>query len=168
MRETFGKRGSLGVTLLALIAVGASMPGDGRAADVPRQTALTAARFSITIDGYEIASFTELQGLDSSVDFIPSEEPGAATSEGEIILRRPLSSSLALWDWQSEVRTGGLAARKDTTIVVYDSAGNPVANYRLTNAWPKKIEVGSLKAGSTEVQMETITIVSGRIQRLRV
>jgi hypothetical protein len=41
--------------------------------------ALTAARFSITIDGYEIASFSELQGITTEVepvDFLESTDKG--------------------------------------------------------------------------------------------
>ena len=39
--------------------------------------ALTAARFSITIDGYEIASFSELSGISTEVeaiDFLESSD----------------------------------------------------------------------------------------------
>jgi hypothetical protein len=35
-------------------------------------------------------------------------------------------------------------------------------------AWPSKLEIGALKAGSSEVLMETVTIVSERIQRVSV
>ena len=37
--------------------------------------ALTAARFSITIDGYEIASFSELQGITTEVETSTSSSP---------------------------------------------------------------------------------------------
>ena len=49
---------------------------------------------------------------------------------------------------------------------MYNTKGDPVARYHLTNAWPSKLEIGGLKAGSSEVLMETVTIVCERIERV--
>ena len=46
---------------------------------MPENSPITAARFSITVDGYEIASFSELQGVRTeikTVEFIESGEKG--------------------------------------------------------------------------------------------
>ena len=46
---------------------------------MPESSPITAARFSITVDGYEIASFSELQGVRTeikTVEFIESGEKG--------------------------------------------------------------------------------------------
>ena len=48
------------------------------------------------------------------------------------------------------------------SLVMYNYDGKPVARYHLENAWPSKMEIGALKAGSTEVLMETVTIVCER------
>ena len=48
---------------------------------------------------------------------------------------------------------------------MYNTKGEPVARYRLTEAWPSKIEIGALKAGASEVLMEKITLVCEFIQR---
>ena len=58
------------------------------------------------------------------------------------------------------------AARKNASLVMYDYEGKPVARYHLTNAWPSKIEIGALKAGASEVLIETVTIVAERIERV--
>ena len=44
--------------------------------------------------------------------------------------------------------------------------GTPVARYHLEMAWPSKLEVGGLKAGASEVLMETVTLVCEHIQRV--
>ncbi|GAB3459408.1 phage tail protein [Actinophytocola sediminis] len=139
--------------------------------------AITAARFSITIDGYEIAAFSELQGITTEVEPVELLEstdnevilkklPGKA-KPATLVLKRGKNSSMELWAWHEAVLMGDIvAARKSCSLVMYDTAGKPVARYHLEHAWPSKLEIGALKAGSSEVLMETVTIVSERIQRV--
>lgn len=141
------------------------------------QDALTAARFSITIDGYEIASFSELSGITTEVEpveFIQSSDkevilkklPGK-TKPPTIVLRRGKTAGMELWAWHETVLKGQInEARKSCSLVMYNYDGAPVARYHLFHAWPSKLEVGALKAGSSEVLMETVTIVCEHIQRV--
>jgi phage tail-like protein len=139
--------------------------------------AITAARFSITIDGYEIAAFSELQGITTEVEPVELMEstdnevilkklPGKA-KPATLVLKRGKNSSMELWAWHEAVLMGDIvAARKSCSLVMYATDGTPVARYHLEQAWPSKLEIGALKAGSSEVLMETVTIVSERIQRV--
>jgi phage tail-like protein len=141
------------------------------------QDALTAARFSITIDGYEIASFSELQGITTSVevvDFVESSDkeiiikklPGRKNPP-TLVLKRGKNSGMELWSWHEAVLAGNMtAARKSCSLVMYNVEGKPVARYHLEHAWPSKIEIGALKAGASEVLMETVTMVCEHIQRV--
>jgi phage tail-like protein len=141
------------------------------------QDALTAARFSITIDGYEIASFQELQGITTSVEVVDY----MSSSDKEVILKklpgkrnpptlqlkRGKNNSMELWSWHEAVLMGDMGvARKSCSLVMYNVDGKPVARYHLEHAWPAKIEVGSLKAGASEVLTESVTIVCEHIQRV--
>ncbi len=148
----------------------------GLGAEQPND-ALTAARFSITIDGYEIASFSELQGITTEVepvDFLESTDkevvfkklPGKRKPP-TIVLKRGKNSSMELWAWHEAVLQGNIvAARKSCSLIMYNYDGAPVARYHLEHAWPSKLEVGSLKAGASEVLMEKVTIVCESIQRV--
>jgi phage tail-like protein len=139
--------------------------------------ALTAARFSITIDGYEIAAFSELKGISTrvqSVDFRESTDkeiiikrlPGQP-DYSDIILARGMCQSMELFAWHEAVRHGNMAAaRKSCSLVMYNYDGKPVARFHMENAWPSKIEIGAMKAGSNEVLMETVTIVCENLQRV--
>jgi phage tail-like protein len=139
--------------------------------------ALTAARFSITIDGYEIASFSELSGITTeveAVDFLESSDkevvfkklPGKRKPP-TIVLKRGKNSSMELWAWHEAVLLGDIvAARKSCSLVMYNYDGKPVARYHMEHAWPAKLEIGALKAGASEVLMETVTIVCENIQRV--
>ncbi|WP_328455223.1 MULTISPECIES: phage tail protein [unclassified Amycolatopsis] len=141
------------------------------------QDALTAARFSITIDGYEVASFSELSGITTEVepvDYMSSSDreisfkklPGKAKPP-TVVLKRGKTMGMELWSWHQAVLMGNIAAaRKSCSLVMYNFDGKPVARYYLENAWPSKLEVGALRAGSSEVLMETVTIVCEHLQRV--
>jgi len=139
--------------------------------------AITASRFSITIDGYEIAAFSELQGITTQVDvvdFLQSSDkevmltklPGKRTPP-TVVLKRGKNNSMELWSWHEAVLAGDMAAaRKSCSLVMYNTDGKPVARYHMENAWPAKIEIGGLKAGASEVLMESVTVVCEHIQRV--
>lgn len=141
------------------------------------QDALTAARFSITIDGSEIATFSELQGITTSVevvDFIESSDkevvmkklPGKRNPP-TVVLKRGKNNSMELWAWHESVLMGNMAAaRRSCSLVMYNVDGKPVARYHLEDAWPAKIEIGALKAGASEVLMESVTLTCTHIQRV--
>jgi phage tail-like protein len=71
--------------------------------------------------------------------------------------------------WHELVVLGDVAAaRKSCSLTMFNTKGEGVAKYRLDAAWPAKIEIGALKAGASEVLMETVTIVCEFIQRVSV
>jgi len=139
--------------------------------------AITAARFSIVIDGYQIASFSELIGISTEVEPVELLE----STEKEVMLKklpgkkkpptltlkRGKNQSMELWLWHEAVLMGDIvAARKSCSLVMYATDGTAVARYHLEMAWPSKLEVGGLKAGASEVLYETVTIVCEHIQRV--
>jgi phage tail-like protein len=139
--------------------------------------AITAARFSIVIDGYQIASFSELIGISTEVEPVELME----STEKEVMLKklpgkrkpptltlkRGKNQSMELWLWHEAVLMGDIvAARKSCSLVMYATDGTAVARYHLEMAWPSKLEVGGLKAGASEVLYETVTLVCEHIQRV--
>jgi phage tail-like protein len=56
------------------------------------------------------------------------------------------------------------SARKGGAIIVYDYEGNAIKRYKLINAWPKSLEIGSLKAGDTNVLTEKIVITYEQLE----
>ena len=142
----------------------------------PPTDALTVTRFSITADGRELGTFSELLGITSSIEAVDVVQPSGTEvllkklpgkrTPPTVVLKRGMSGSLELWDWQQAVLTGDMAARKSCSLVMFNVEGRPVARYHLENAWPAKLEVGSLKAGASEVLMESVTLECERIQRL--
>jgi len=136
--------------------------------------AIAAARFSITIDGVEIAAFSELLGILSEIEIediqssggtVLKKLPGKRTPP-TITLKRGMTSSMELQAWHDAALTGAPTSRKNASFVAFDVTGRPVFRYHLTAAWPSKLEIGGLKAGATEVLMETVTIVCENLQRV--
>jgi phage tail-like protein len=131
-----------------------------------------ASRFTLTVDDVDLASFSELVGITSEADpdsitaMVMKKLPGKRNPP-TVILKRGLSRDLQLAAWHDSVIDGQLAAaRKSCSLVMYDAQGQPVARYHLEAAWPSKLEVGSLPAGSGEVVVETVTLTCDRVQRV--
>ena len=126
---------------------------------MPESSPITAARFSITVDGYEIASFSELQGIRTeikTVEFVESGDKGLVQMNipsnpvlATITLKRAQTQDPQMWTWHEAARFGEMgAARKSCSLVMFDAAGKPVARYHLENAWPSKIELGALRGAA--------------------
>lgn len=138
--------------------------------------AITVARFSIVIDGHEIASFSDLEGivaevepvayLESNDQQVHSQLPGKRKPP-QVTLKRGMTGSMELWAWHESVRKGDMAAaRRSCSLMMYTAEGKPVAKYWLERAWPSKIDISALKAGASEVMYETVTLVCESMQRV--
>ena len=128
-----------GLAAAAALALTAWAAADARAAS----SAITASRFSITVDGYEIASFSQF----------------AEIGPGKLALRGGSTKSLGIFAWHQTVVEGQIAAaKKDATLVMYDAGGRPVARYHLENAWPSKVDISGFNATGNEIAIEAITL----------
>ena len=50
------------------------------------------------------------------------------------------------------------------SIIVFDYEGTAVKRYKLTNAWPKSLEIGTLKAGDTSYLSEKLVLTCESIE----
>ena len=67
--------------------------------------------------------------------------------------------------WVKDSQFGKMGdARKGGAIIVFDYEGEAIKRYKLTNAWPKSLEIGSLKAGDTSVLTEKLVITCERLE----
>lgn len=140
-------------------------------------TAITANLFAVTIDGTTIGRFAELQGIKTEirvVEFVESGDKGLIQTKmpanpelAVITLKRGQDNSMEMWAWHEAARLGQLdQARKSCSLVMFDASGKPVSRFHLENAWPSKIEIGPLRAGSSEMLMESVTLVCDHLQRV--
>jgi phage tail-like protein len=126
--------------------------------------------FGLEIDGVVIKQITEVSGLKLEQDVIELKQntadgkyvikklPGRFKA-GEVTLTRGLTADTSFEKWVKDSRFGKMgAARKGGAIMVYDYEGQAIKRYKLTNAWPKSLEIGSLKAGDTSVLTEKLVV----------
>lgn len=154
-------------TVLAML-VAWGMPAGVAAA--PATDAMTAVRFELTIDGHSLATFTDLVGISSTVT-LPATDPTTAGVYGTfaVVLRRPMTRNIEMAAWHELVILGDVvAARRSASLTAYNTKGEPVARYHLTDAWPQKVEVTTLRVGTSDVLMETITMHCVFFQRVSV
>jgi phage tail-like protein len=127
---------------------------------------LTPTRFTITIDGVEIASFSDLVALTSDVTMAPDFSAPASTNPPTVTLRRGLTDGMELSAWHQAVREGNMsAARKSLTLTMY-AGGEAVAKYWMEQAAPIKLDVAPLPDGGSDGLYETVTLGCVQIQRV--
>ncbi|KJS61928.1 phage tail protein [Streptomyces rubellomurinus] len=126
--------------------------------------------FGLEFDGVVIRQISEVTGLKMEQDVIELKQntadgkylikklPGRPKA-GEVTLTRGLTGDNSFEKWIKDSRFGKMAqVRKGGAIIVFDYEGNAIKRYNLVNAWPKSLEIGSLKAGDTSVLTEKIVI----------
>jgi phage tail-like protein len=126
--------------------------------------------FGLEMDGVVIKQIQEVSGLKFEQDVIELKQntadgkyiikklPGRPKA-GEVTLTRGLTEDNSFEKWIKDSRFGKMNdARKGGAIIVYDYEGSAIKRYKLTAAWPKSLEIGSLKAGDTSVLTEKLVI----------
>ena len=126
--------------------------------------------FGLEIDGVVIKQIQEVSGLKMEQDVIELKQntdkgkymikklPGRFKA-GEITLTRGLTKENSFEKWIKDSRFGKMKdARKGGAVIVYDFEGEPLKRYKLENAWPKSLEITTLKAGDTSVLSEKLVV----------
>ena len=132
--------------------------------------------FGLEVDGVVIKQISEVSGLKMEQDVIELKQntadgkyvikklPGRPKA-GEVTLTRGLTGDNSFEKWVKDSQFGKMSdARKGGAIIVFDYEGNALKRYKLTNAWPKSLEIGSLKAGDTSVLTEKLALSAERLE----
>ena len=136
-------------------------------------TVMTASSFVIQVDGIQVATFSELSGINTEVEpveYIATGRDGLVhtkqygkTKPPQVTLKRGLDTETYMWAWHQAVLQGDPAARKTCSLQLFAASqspksGQPLITYVLENAWPSKLEISAMKAGATEVVAETVVL----------
>ncbi|MFC0602340.1 phage tail protein [Streptomyces palmae] len=126
--------------------------------------------FGLEFDSVLIRQITEVSGLKMEQDVIELKQntadgkyaikklPGRPKA-GEVTVTRGLTEDNSFEKWIKDSRFGKMNnARRHGTIIVFDYEGIPIKRYKLVNAWPKSLEISTLKAGDTSVLTEKLAI----------
>jgi phage tail-like protein len=132
--------------------------------------------FGLEVDGVQIKQISEVTGLKMEQDVIELKQntsdgkymvkklPGRPKA-GEVTLTRGLTEDNSFEKWIKDAQFGKMTnARKGGAIIVFDFEGNPLKRYKLTNAWPKSLEISTLKAGDTSVVTEKLVVTFEKLE----
>lgn len=142
------------------------------------QDPLIGAWFSIEFQGTISGAFQECSGLSSenevveykasgsNGEFVVKKLPGRP-QWGNITLKRGVTSDLQMWQWRQIIEKGDVdAARKNGTLTMYSTKGQPVAKWNFTNAWPTKVTGPSADATTNAVAVEELELAHEGIERV--
>jgi hypothetical protein len=150
------RRGPRRVALaIALIGVGLVFAGPVIAVTSPDP--ITAARYSIVIDGTEIATFNSLIDLTRSLSGEPSVE-----------LEGPYTTNNAVESWLEQAQSDPTTGRKNFDLIAFSTEGTPVARYKFTKGSPATIHIQGTKAGASDVLSILVKFTAKRVTRVPV
>ncbi len=136
--------------------------------------------FNYGLDLMEKAAgfFTECSGLGSESEVVEQKVvdnngnelvrkiPGRLKWQ-DVTLKRPITSEMDLWDWQTEVDEGTIdGARINGSIVMFDQTHTEVARWNFDRGWLKKIGGPQMKSDGNDIVMEEIVIAHERLWRV--
>jgi phage tail-like protein len=123
-----------------------------------------------------IGGFSDVSGLSSEMTEVEYRSGNAQENHvvklpamskyGDITFKRGMMGATDLHDWFEDVRTQGYAKKRDSVIVtLLDEQRNPVANWTLRSASPKKLTGPTLAGkGGADVAMEELVLSVEKIE----
>jgi phage tail-like protein len=145
-----------------------------------RENTLMSATFLIKCEGNE-CMFSELGGISSELEQTEYMEASlngpmfgrfiGRAKPPTVSLKRSMTKSGVsthwIWTWHAQARSGMKDAYKDVLLYLYGAGSDkPVRTYGLTNAIPTKVEIAGMKAGGTEVVLQTLTMMCDAIEEI--
>jgi len=165
MLSSAARRKGTWVAVLAALVVGSALlvvltgPGSHPKA----AQAQTASRLaSLTIDGFEIATFSKVDELTSSIKLPRADGKAAQVEPLRIVLERTADGNLQLAQWHQQAITQLTGYRRDATLTVYDETGTPTQKIFFAKAWPAEYHLEQQDGQ----MVERVTLTANSFQRL--
>ena len=142
------------------------------ATDPKKNYPLPKFHFEVDWGGTRIG-FTEISGLDFETEVIEyregsyksynkTKQPGL-TKYSNITLKRGVFLGdfefYQLWKKTTLFQEGSAQFRRDVAIKLLDEEHKPIITWIAANAWPCKVQYGSLNADENEILIETMELV---------
>ena len=130
--------------------------------------------FLVEIDGMIEAGFSEVSGLDMETQVSEDKEGGVntyihklptQTKYSNIILKRGITDSVELWQWQDKAAKGKVQRRSGSVILLNES-GEEKVRWNFKDSWPCKWKGPVFKADGDEVAIEILEIAHEGIERV--
>lgn len=131
--------------------------------------------FRVEIEGVTAGAFRACSGLKVETEILEYAEGGdnsttrkliGNTKVGNIVLRKGLVSSDALWKWRDEiVNASEPVKRRSGSIILCGDDGEELTRWNFHEAWPVRWEGPELDGRSGELAVEVLEIAPERLER---
>jgi phage tail-like protein len=140
---------------------------------------LVSSFFSLEITGKLVGAFREVVNLGSENAVVEDKSRGpdgkyiikkipGTLKWNDITLKQGITDNMDMWKWRKLVEDGKVTdARANGSIVMYDTAGTPVARWNLTNCWPSKLSGPAGKADGNEVAVQELVLTHEGYERIQ-
>jgi phage tail-like protein len=126
-------------------------------------------RFRVEIDGLIVGGFSEASGLQAEIETEDYHEGGVngfahklpkPKKHPNVILKRGLTDSDALWNWLHSVGEKGKEIKRRTIrIVLLDSEDQEKMSWHCVDAYPVKWSGSDFKSDANGVAVESLEVV---------
>lgn len=128
--------------------------------------------FKIEVDGMIRGGFTDVGGLDTTIEVTEYAEGGehhvrklpGKVKYSNVTLKYGLTDDRFLYDWMLEASRGNVV-RRTGSIVIFDLQGNEKVRWNFRDAWPTSWKGPTLSAKSNEYAIEEIDLAHEGIER---
>lgn len=133
-----------------------------------------AYNFRLDIQGQAAGYFTEVSGLQVSVESIAYREGGGPLGVrklpgrvhvGDITLRYGLTSSTELWDWLMTAASGNVERRNISIILLQPDGVQEATRWNAYNCWASEWRGARLEGIAQQAAIEQITLVTESLER---
>jgi phage tail-like protein len=130
--------------------------------------AVIGASFGFELDQHQAKGIMEISGLKQEYDVVEVKTQTAdgkyvinkivgRQKAGTVVVTRAVTEDMQFADWVKEAGEGKLP-RTNGSVIVYDTMMAPIMRYTLHDCQPASLEIGTLKAGDTNVTTEKLTL----------
>ena len=129
--------------------------------------------FLVEIQGIIKAGFHQMSGLDVTINVVDFYEGGVNTTTRKLLgrtnnsnlqLRKGMTDSTDLHDWHRR-NVEGKTERHNLSISLRDRAGNEVARWDVSRAWPTRYQGPELNAEGNDVAIELLELAHEGLKR---
>lgn len=147
---------------------------------MPRTTPYGAFNFLVNLNGpvapdTPLGGFSDVSGIGAEITIAEYRNGNAKENyvqkvpgiykTNDVTCKRGIVNSQDLWDWISDTRRNGPAAKREVVIILRDEAGQDVQSWKLRGVVPMKYTGPTLAAkGGGDVAMEELVLSAEAIE----
>ncbi len=129
--------------------------------------------FKVELDGILVAAFTDVGGIDTTIEVTEFPEGGDRTAKklpakvkySNLTLKYGLTDDRSLYDWMLQAAKGNIQ-RKSGSILILDLQGNEKVRWNFRQAWPTSWKGAALAAKGNDYAIEELDLAHEGIERV--